>query len=41
MEIQRLTTHIGAEVVGLDLRKPLTEAQRAELKQAWQSTTVV
>jgi taurine dioxygenase len=35
VEIQRLTTHIGAEVVGLDLRKPLTDTQKAELKQAW------
>src|SRR5690606_7373631 len=34
MKITRLTTHIGAEVTGIDLRAPLDEATRKRLNEA-------
>jgi len=35
IEIRPLTRAIGAEVGGLDLRRPLTDDQVAEVRQAW------
>jgi taurine dioxygenase len=35
IEIRPLTRAIGAEIEGLDLRRPLTDDQVAELRQAW------
>jgi|1186.fasta_scaffold134236_2 taurine dioxygenase len=35
IEIRPLTRAIGAEVEGLDLRRPLTDDQVADLRQAW------
>lgn len=35
MEIRRLAGAIGAEVTGLDLRRPLAAAQAAELRRVW------
>ena len=34
-EIDTLTPHIGAEVIGVDLAKPLSNQQFSELYQAW------
>jgi taurine dioxygenase len=34
-EIDTLTPHIGAEVIGVDLAKPLSNEQFSELYQAW------
>ena len=34
-EINTLTPHIGAEVQGLDLSKPLTDATLSDLRTAW------
>lgn len=34
LEIKRLTTALGAELSGVDLTKPLSEDQKAEVKQA-------
>ena len=35
MEIRRLAGAVGAEVTGLDLRRPLAAAQAAELRRVW------
>jgi taurine dioxygenase len=35
MRVEKLTAAIGAEVLGLDLSRPLSEAERRELKAAW------
>lgn len=35
MEVRRLAGAIGAEVTGLDLRRPLAAAQTAELRRVW------
>ena len=35
LQIQRIAGALGAEVGGVDLRKPLSDAQKAELRRAW------
>ena len=40
-EIETLSPHMGAEIVGLDLSKPLTDAQEAELRRAWLDWSVL
>ena len=40
-ELRSLTPHIGAEIRGLDVSKPLDEAQMAELQQAFRDWMVL
>ena len=35
LEVVPMTRHIGAEVRGLDLERPLAEADRRAINQAW------
>lgn len=35
LSIQKLTPHIGAEISGIDLSKPLSNAQARDVRQAW------
>jgi len=41
MEIVPLASALGADVIGLDLSRPLSEAQREQLTQAWQKHLVL
>jgi taurine dioxygenase len=41
MQIQRVTNSIGAEVLGLDLRVPLSDTIKNELKRAWLQHQVI
>jgi taurine dioxygenase len=41
LEVAPLTPHIGAEVHGIDLAKPLTEGQLADLRQAFRDWMVL
>jgi taurine dioxygenase len=40
-EVATLTPHLGAEVEGLDLSQPLTDAQVGDLRQAWADWSVL
>lgn len=40
-EVTTLTPHLGAQIHGLDLARPLSDAQAADLRQAWADWTVL
>ena len=41
LEIRPLTKHIGAQILGIDLRQPLDEATRAAIYKAWLDHLVI
>ena len=41
IEVESLTPHIGAQVSGVDLSRPLSSAQRSDLQQAFLDWSVL